>query len=80
MCMCVCMFFTLTDRASTIPSSIIYVVANPVVVRGLLDRKRSEEYLQSSNEIMKKKKKSDKKTGTITQSTCQRKTNMKGTR
>ena len=60
MCMCVCMFFTLTDRASTIPNSIIYVVANPVVVRGLLDRKRSEEYLQSSNEIMKKKKKRQK--------------------
>ena len=30
-------FFTLTDRASTIPSN-IYVVANPV--RGMLDRKR----------------------------------------
>ena len=27
---------------------VIYVVANPV--RGLLDRKRSEEHLQSSNE------------------------------
>ena len=37
-------FFTLTDRDSTIPSNIIhtwYVVANPV--RGLLDRKRSQE-------------------------------------
>ena len=32
-----------------------YVVANPV--RGLLDRKRSEEHLQSSNESMEMKTK-----------------------
>ena len=55
-------FFTLTDRASTIPSNKRYsMVANPVVVRGLLDRKRSEEHLliliQGSNESMKTKTK-----------------------
>ena len=33
------------------PYPVIYVVANPV--RGLLDRKISEEHLQSSNESMK---------------------------
>ena len=46
------------------------MVANPVV-RGLLDRKRSEEHLQSSNESITKHK--NKKKGTITQSTCQKK-------
>ena len=45
-------FFTLTDRASTI-YPVLYVVANPV--RGLLDRKRSEEHLPSS--IMRAKEK-----------------------
>ena len=45
-------FVTLTDRASTIPSSIV-LIANPV--RSLLDRKISEEHLQSSNESMKTK-------------------------
>ena len=33
--------------ASTLTKPVIYVVANPV--RGLLDRKRSEEHLPSSN-------------------------------
>ena len=74
---CAVVFFTLTDRASTVPSK-IYVVANPV--RGLLDRKRSEEHLQSSNESKIKNKtknknkqnRNDKKKGTITQSTCQK--------
>ena len=41
----VVVFSTLTDRASTI-YPVIHVVANPVC--GLLDRKRSEEHLQSS--------------------------------
>ena len=36
----VCVFFTLIDRASTMPSNMLYVVANPV--RGLLDRKISD--------------------------------------
>ena len=52
----------------------IYVVANPA--RGLLDRKRSEEYLQSSNASKKgttKKNKNDKKKVTITKYTCQKK-------
>ena len=40
-------FFTLSDRAATVLYQVIYVVANPG--RGLLDRKRSEEHLQSSN-------------------------------
>ena len=44
---------------------VICVVANPV--RGLLDRTRSEEHLQSYNESMETKNK------TITQSTCQKK-------
>ena len=51
----------------TIPSNIHpSVVANPAV-RGLLDRKRSEEHLQSSNESKKntsKQNKKDKKKGT----------------
>ena len=34
---------------------VIYVVANPVVVRGLLDRKKIKGHLQSYNESMKKK-------------------------
>ena len=49
----VVVFFTLTDRASTIP--INTRGANPV--RGLLDRKRSEEHLPSSNESKRKHKK-----------------------
>ena len=55
----VLVFFTLlTDRASTIPSN-IRGVANPV--RGLLDRKRSQEHhLQSSNESMKTKQNKNK--------------------
>ena len=44
------MFFILTNRALT---PVICVVVNPV--RGLLDRTRSEEHLQSSNESMKTK-------------------------
>ena len=61
-------FFTLTDRASTIPSNIRG--CKSLVVRGLLDRKKSEEHLQSSNESMmktkqnKKQSKDDKKKGT----------------
>ena len=35
------------------PYPVIYMVAN--LVRGLLDRKRSEEHLQSSNESIKTK-------------------------
>ena len=55
----VVVFFTLTDRASTTPSNILYVIANPV--RGLVDRKTSEEHLQSSNESMEtKQNKNDK--------------------
>ena len=57
------------------------LVANPV--RDLLDRQRSEEHLQSSNESIKNKKskqnkitkqnRNDKKKGTITKYTCQKK-------
>ena len=54
MCVYVCVFFALTDRASTIPSNILYGVANPV--RGLLDSEKSEEHIQSSNESIKKKR------------------------
>ena len=69
----VVVFFTLTDRASTIPSNIHYVVANPL--RGLLDRKRSEEHLSSSNAKEKHKHtKNDKEKGTgITKYTGQTK-------
>ena len=57
------------------PYPVVYVVANPV--RGLLDRKRSEVHLQSSNESIKtqqnkNKTKNDKNKGRITQSTCQK--------
>ena len=45
------------------PYPIIHVVANPV--RGLLDRKRSEEHLPSSNESKEKHKHTnDKEKGT----------------
>ena len=40
--------FTLTDRASTLPSNIMVVYP----VRGLLERKILEENLQNSNESM----------------------------
>ena len=61
------------------PYTVIYVVANPV--RGLLNRKRSDEHLQSSSESKNKNKnkklffknRNDKKKGTIKQSTCQKK-------
>ena len=52
---CVCLFFTLTDRASTTPSNI--TVANPV--RGLLDRLNilEEHAKKSSSASIKKLKK-----------------------
>ena len=56
------------------PYPVIYVVAIPV--RGLLDRKRSEEHLPSSNESKRKTQtnKNDKEKGTrITKYTCQKK-------
>ena len=54
-------FFIFTDRVSPI-YPVIYAVANPV--RGMLDRKISEEHLQSSNESIKQNKtKNDKKKG-----------------
>ena len=58
LCVCVCSSHHLrsTDRASNIPSSAIYVVAKPVL-RSLLDRQRSEENLQNSNESMETKNK-----------------------
>ena len=57
------------------PYPVINVVANPV--RGLLDRKRSEEHLPSSNESKEKHKHTnDKEEGTgITKYTGQRKIN-----
>ena len=61
------MFLTLTDRASTIYK---YVVANPV--RGLLDRKRSEGHLQSSNESVKTIQKRQNERNNVTQSTDQK--------
>ena len=69
----VVVFFTLTDRASTV-YPVLYVVAN--LVRGLLDRKRSEEHLPSSNESKRKTQtnKNDKEKGTrIAKYTCQKK-------
>ena len=67
------------SQNSTLPSAIIrcpvsYVVANPV--RGLLDRKRSDEHLPSSNEskIKTQTHKNDKEKGTgITKYTGQKK-------
>ena len=52
-------FFTLTDRASNIPSN-IHVVANPV--RGLLDRKRSEEHLIYKEKLQREQKDKTKTT------------------
>ena len=59
---CVCVgvfvFFTLTDRASTISSNITRL---PNPIRGLLDRKRSEKHhLQVSIEGIKTKAKTGK--------------------
>ena len=55
-------FFVAYIRTS---GPVLYVVANPVVVRGMLDRNISEEHLQSFNASIKK---NDKKKGTVTQS------------
>ena len=60
--------FTLTDRASTIPSINIHVIANPV--RGLLDRKDRRNIYKAPTGA-KKQNKNNKKKGTITQSICQ---------
>ena len=46
------MLFSSHEPIGPQPYPVIYVVANPV--RGLLDRKRSEEHLQSSNESKRK--------------------------
>ena len=46
-CVCVRVFFRLIDRASTIPRN--NAVANPI--RGLLDRKRSEEHFGKERRI-----------------------------
>ena len=55
------------------PHPLRHAVANPVVLRGLLDKKKSEEHLQSSNERRKiKQNKNDENKGTITQSTYQK--------
>ena len=75
-CVCVCVFLTFTDRASTLPSNIRSWQSGSTWSTGL-DRKRSEEHLQSSNESMATETKhniNDKKKG-ITQSTlsCQKK-------
>ena len=70
----VVVFFTLTDRASTIiPSN----TRGCQPVRGLLDRKRSEEHLPSSNESKRKTHtKNDKEKGTgVTKYTGQKKIN-----
>ena len=47
------LFFTLTDRVSTILSNIHVVIANPVV-RGLLDRKISEKHTYKASTRAKK--------------------------
>ena len=59
-CVCVYVFFILTHRALTIPSNTLLYAVVPIrycTVRGLLDSKRSQEHLQSSNESIKTKKK-----------------------
>ena len=56
----VVVFFTLTDRASTIPSNIRGRQSGTVVVRSPLDRKISGEHLQSSN-VQKRGKNDTKK-------------------
>ena len=64
----VVVFFTLANRALY---PVMYVVANSV--RGLLDRTRSEEHLQSYNESVKTKQNKTQNKETVTQSTCQKK-------
>ena len=67
LCVCVCVFFTLNDGASTIlipsiliPSNMHYysMVTNPVqTVRDMLDRKRSEETSPIINNRLQRKNK-----------------------
>ena len=49
-------FFLMSHKTFSRPQKypVIYVVANPVAVRGLQDSKISEEHLQSSNESTNK--------------------------
>ena len=64
------------NRSGLNPHPAILRSCQSDTVRGLLDRKRSKEHLQSSNESMTtrlKQNKNDKKKGRITQSTCQKK-------
>ena len=68
------LLFSSHQPIGTQPYPVLYVVANPV--RGLLDRKRSEEHLPSSNEskIITQTNKNDKEKGTRTAKyTCQKK-------
>ena len=58
MCVCVCAFFTNTDRHRGQPHPVSYAVANPI--RGLLGRKKSEEHLQNSSASIKNSKKRQK--------------------
>ena len=53
-CVCVCVCYPHLPIGRQ-PYSVIYAIANPVVVRGLLDRKISEEHLQSLKERIKTK-------------------------
>ena len=57
--LCACVFSTLSDRVSIIPSDILYVVTNPV--RCLLDRKISQETsLKLEHPIVKQDKRRKK--------------------
>ena len=63
--------FTLTDRASTIPSN-IRGCQSRTCVPGLLDRKRSQEHLQREQKNTTKSKIKRQKKGAITKCICQK--------
>ena len=56
----VCVFFTLTDRASTTLHPVLYAIANPERGTSMLDRKIPEEHLQSSDKEHENKQKRQK--------------------
>ena len=75
-CVFLCVFFTITDRSGVPqPYPVTYAVANPV--RGLLDRKRSEEHPLSFNGGMKNKQNKTKKRDKKKEKTDMNKLNRK---
>ena len=68
------MFFTATDRATTMQSTTVYaMVANPTVVRGLLNRKGQRNMIYKAPTRAWKHRQNVKKKGTKTHSKYQKK-------